>query len=467
MRRNSFRKSRISGGWIFLLLLISVYQGIASPRYRFRVYLHTKGEAGYCVDQPEAFLSAEAIDRRERMGIAIEADDWPIAPAILDQLSRTGVKPILTSKWMQTVVVESEDYGVEQTLRQLPMVDSVRFVWQGEPTTPLDRAKSGERLTPTKEPKKSSYGYALEQIKLLNGLKLHRAGFRGQGMRVAVIDAGFLNADRMRVFDSLHLLGTYNVVSPEQSVFAEDEHGTKVLSCLAANAPGWMVGTAPEASYWLIKSEDSRSEYPIEEDYYVAALEFADSVGVAVITSSLGYFSFDVDSLSYTHDDLDGHTAFISRAAHRAVEKGLLLFSSAGNEGNGTWEKITFPADTEGVLTVGSVTSQKERSRFSSKGLTADGRIKPDLVALGSGSCVVVGSGEISYGSGTSFATPILAGMSICLWQALPQLTPQELIDLLRQSGSQAERPDAELGYGLPDLYKAYKKGKKYAKKKH
>lgn len=448
--------------WVCLLLVSWVVD--ASPRYRFRVYLNTKGEAGYRVDKPEAFLSAEAIDRRERMGIAIEADDWPIAPAILDQLARTGVKPILTSKWMQTVVVESEDYGVEQTLRQLPMVDSVRFVWQGEPTTPLDRAESRERLTPTKEPKKSPYGYALEQIKLLNGLKLHRAGFRGQGMRVAVIDAGFLNVDRISMFDSLHLLGTYNVVSPQQSVFAEDEHGTKVLSCLAANAPGWMVGTAPEASYWLIKSEDSRSEYPIEEDYYVAALEFADSVGVAVITSSLGYFAFDVDSMSYTQADLDGRTAFISRAAHRAVEKGLLLFSSAGNEGNGTWEKITFPADTEGVLTVGSVTSQKERSRFSSKGLTADGRIKPDLVALGSGSCVVIGSGEISYGSGTSFATPILAGMGICLWQALPQLTPQELIDLLRQSGSRAERPDAELGYGLPDCYKTYKKGKKYAK---
>ena len=464
MRRNSFRKIRISGWWIFLLLLISVFQSVASPRYRFRVYLHTKGEAGYRVDKPEAFLSAEAIARRERMGIAVEADDCPIAPAILDQLAQTGVKPILTSKWMRTVVVESEDYGVEQTLRQLPMVDSVQFVWQGEATAPLDRVESGERLAPTKEPKKSPYGYALGQIKLLNGLKLHRAGFRGQGMRVAVIDAGFLNADRMRVFDSLHLLGTYNIVSPGQSVFAEDEHGTKVLSCLAANAPGWMVGTAPEASYWLIKSEDSRSEYPIEEDYYVAALEFADSVGVAVITSSLGYFAFDVDSMSYTQADLDGRTAFISRAAHRAVEKGLLLFSSAGNEGNGTWEKITFPADTEGVLTVGSVTSQKERSRFSSKGLTADGRIKPDLVALGSGSCVVIGSGEISYGSGTSFATPILAGMGICLWQALPQLTPQELIDLLRQSGSQAERPDAELGYGLPDCYKTYKKGKKYAK---
>ena len=449
------------------MLLISVFQSVASPRYRFRVYLHTKGEAGYRVDKPEAFLSAEAIARRERMGIAVEADDCPIAPAILDQLAQTGVKPILTSKWMRTVVVESEDYGVEQTLRQLPMVDSVRFVWQGEPTAPLDRVESGERLAPTKEPKKSPYGYALGQIKLLNGLKLHRAGFRGQGMRVAVIDAGFLNADRMRVFDSLHLLGTYNIVSPGQSVFAEDEHGTKVLSCLAANAPGWMVGTAPEASYWLIKSEDSRSEYPIEEDYYVAALEFADSVGVAVVSSSLGYYTFDDDSLSYTQADLDGHTAFISRAAHRAAEKGLLLFSSAGNEGNSTWEKITFPADTEGILTVGSMTSQKERSRFSSKGLTADGRIKPDLVALGSGSCVVVGSGEISYGSGTSFATPILAGMGICLWQALPQLSPQELIDLLRQSGSQAERPDAELGYGLPNLYKAYKKGKKYAKKKH
>ena len=448
------------------LLLIAWTTATASPRYRYRVYLHTKGEAGYRVDQPEAFLSAEAIARRERMGIAVEATDWPIAPALLDQLAQTGVKPILTSKWMQTVVVESEDPNVERTLRQLPMVDSVRLVWQGKPILPLEREASDARFAPTKARKKSPYGYALEQIKLLNGLKLHRAGFRGQGMRVAVIDAGFLHADRLRVFDSLHLLGTYNVVSPGQSVFAEDEHGTKVLSCLAANAPGWMVGTAPEADYWLIKSEDSDSEYPIEEDYYVAALEFADSVGVSVITSSLGYFTFDVDSLSYTQADLDGRTAFISRAAHRAAKKGLLLFSSAGNEGNGPWGKITFPADTEGVLTVGAITNKGERSRFSSKGMTADGRIKPDLVALGSGSCVVSGSGEISYGSGTSFATPILAGMGICLWQALPQLSAQELIDLLRQSGSQAERPNAELGYGQPDIYKAYKKGKKDAKKR-
>ena len=467
MRRNCFRKSRISGGWIFLLLLISVYQGIASPRYRFRVYLNTKGEAGYRVDKPEAFLSAEAIARRERMGIAVEADDWPIAPALLDRLAEVGATPVLTSKWMRTVVVESEDRAVEQTLRQLPMVDSVRFVWQGEPTPPCVRSESAERIRPTEEPKKSPYGYGLEQIKLLDGVKLHRAGFRGEGMRVAVIDAGFMNVDRMSLFDSLRLLGTHNVVFPGQSVFEEDEHGTKVLSCLAANAPGWMVGTAPEAAYWLIKSEDGRSEYPVEEDYYVAALEFADSVGVSVITSSLGYFFFDVDSLSYTQADLDGHTAFISRAAHRAAEKGLLLFSSAGNEGNGSWGKITFPADTEGILTVGSITNKGVRSQFSSKGLTADGRIKPDVVALGTGSCVIEGSGEISYGSGTSFATPILAGMGICLWQALPQLTAQQLMDLLRQSGSQAERPNAELGYGLPNIYKAYKKGKRYAKKSH
>lgn len=467
MRQDSFRKRQISSGWIILLLLISVCQGMASPRYRFRVYLNTKGEAGYRVDKPEAFLSAEAIARRERMGIAVEADDWPIAPALLDRLAEVGATPVLTSKWMRTVVVESEDRAVEQTLRQLPMVDSVRFVWQGEPTPPCVRSESAERIRPTEEPKKSPYGYGLEQIKLLDGVKLHRAGFRGEGMRVAVIDAGFMNVDRMSLFDSLRLLGTHNVVFPGQSVFEEDEHGTKVLSCLAANAPGWMVGTAPEAAYWLIKSEDGRSEYPVEEDYYVAALEFADSVGVSVITSSLGYFFFDVDSLSYTQADLDGRTAFISRAAHRAAEKGLLLFSSAGNEGNGSWGKITFPADTEGILTVGSITNKGVRSQFSSKGLTADGRIKPDVVALGTGSCVIEGSGEISYGSGTSFATPILAGMGICLWQALPQLTAQQLMDLLRQSGSQAERPNAELGYGLPNIYKAYKKGKRYAKKSH
>ena len=447
-----------------LIVLAVALTATASPRYRFRVYLKEKGDE-FSIEKPEAFLSEEAIARRQRLGIAVDSTDLPISATHLHALQEAGFTPIVSSKWQRTVVVECADRQAETTLRQLAMVDSVQFVWQGvENAFRSTSVGDTTRLVAQREPLKSLYGYALEQIKQLNGLKLHRAGFRGSGVRVAVIDAGFLHVDRIQAFSSLRLLGTHNVVNPEQSVFSTDEHGTKALSCLAAQAEGQMVGTAPEASYWLIKSEDSDSEYPIEEDYYAAALEFADSVGVDVITSSLGYFSFDADWLSHTAEQLDGQTAFISRAAHCAAEKGLLLFSSAGNEGNSLWRTITFPADAEGIVTVGAVTDKKQRSSFSSVGYTADGRVKPDFVALGTSSCVIDSRGEVTNASGTSFATPILAGMAVCLWQALPQLTPQELIKLLRSEASQCDRPDPELGYGLPNLYKAYKKGKRHAK---
>lgn len=313
------------------------------------------------------------------------------------------------------------------------------------------------RFYPSDAPSALEYGYADDQIRMLNGIKLHKAGFRGEGMEVAVIDAGFLHVDRITVFDSLKIAGTHNVVFPGETVFTGDDHGTKVLSCLAADQPGIMIGTAPKASYWLIKSEDSRSEYPVEEDYWTAAVEFADSAGVDVVTSSLGYFTFDAEALAYPAEALDGRTTLISRAAKTAADKGILLFSSAGNEGAGTWEKITFPGDAPDILTVGAITDRKRKSSFSSVGFTADYRVKPDVVALGSGCCVIDPSGNVHYANGTSFATPILAGLGVCLWQAFPTLSNTEIVALLQRSGSQYKRPDAELGYGLPDVYKIYK----------
>jgi subtilisin family serine protease len=282
-------------------------------------------------------------------------------------------------------------------------------------------------------------------------------------MTVAVIDAGFMNADRMAAFDSLDIAGVYNVVNPAESVFENDEHGVKTLSCLAANLPGLMVGTAPEATYWLIKSEDNHSEYPIEEDYWTAAVEFADSAGVKVISSSLGYFAFDDTALNYQQSMLDGRTAFISRAAEKAAEKGILLFISAGNEGNGNWNAITFPADARKTLTVGSVTANKEKSLFSSAGFTADVRVKPDIMALGTHCTVIDGSGSITYSNGTSFSTPVAAGLGVCLWQAFPDLSNLQLIDLIQRTSSQYKQPDIELGYGLPDLNEAFRQAQQNA----
>ncbi|MDD2436791.1 MAG: S8 family serine peptidase [Massilibacteroides sp.] len=432
----------------------------AEEVFRFRVYLKDKGISAFSLDEPSFFLSQKAIDRRLKQNIAITEADLPISQLYLDSFLTIGAKPVVQSRWLSTVVVESNDSLIVDNLNQLSIVDSVKWVWKGKISGGVNEVHEKDTSFFVARDKllEEPYGYAYNQIKMLNGIKLHNNGFRGKGMTVAVIDAGFQHVDRIRAFDKLNLLGTRNFVVPGESIFEGDDHGTKVLSCLAANAEGLMIGTAPEASYWLIKSEDGRSEFPVEEDYWAAAVEFADSVGVDVISSSLGYFSYDVEGMDYPQDALDGNTALISRVACLASEKGLLLFCSAGNEGNGRWEKITFPSDAPGILTVGSVTPDKKRSVFSSVGFTSDYRVKPDMVALGTGSCVIDPSGNIRYANGTSFATPILAGLGVCLWQALPWLSNAEIIELLRESSSQYKRPDAELGYGIPDVYKAYKK---------
>jgi hypothetical protein len=437
------------------------FEPLKSEHFCFRVYLNNKGSSSYSIEQPENFLSQEAIDRRRNEGIPVDETDLPIARSCLDTLAALGAEPVATSKWFSTVVVACADSLIAQRLSQLPIVDSVKWVWKGErhtagkasPATTHDTV----RLSPADEPQTKPYGYAEKQIKMLNGIRLHKKGYRGKGMKVAVIDAGFLNVDRMTVFDSLDLVGTYNVVSPGESVFTDDDHGAKVLSCLAANAPGIMIGTAPEASYWLIKSEDNRSEYPIEEDYWTAAVEFADSAGVKVISSSLGYFSFDEKNLDYHPSMLDGKTALITQAAGKAADKGILLFISAGNEGGGSWGKLTFPSDAEQALTVGSITASKERSVFSSTGPTADMRIKPDVVALGTNCTVIDSTGNVRHSNGTSFSTPIVAGLGICLWQARPRLNNRDIIRLIQRSSSQYDRPDGQLGYGLPNMYKALK----------
>ncbi len=446
------------------LFALLPFDEVKGEEYFFRVYLKDKGCSGYSVDQPEQFLSEEALQRRARQGIAVTESDLPIASHYIEALEQAGGRCVVQSRWLSTVVVETQDSLTVNRLAALPMVDSVKWVWKGErESQPMEEELSDRRLNPSQKPLKNPYGYAEEQIAMLNGIKLHQAGFMGQGMRVAIIDAGFRHADRISLFDSLQLLGTHNVVFPDRSVFQGEDHGTKVLSCLAAQTSGIMIGTAPRASYWLIKSEDGQYEYPMEEDYWAAAIEFADRVGVEVVSSSLGYFVFELEGSFYKPSDLDGQTALITRAATMAAEKGLLIFCSAGNEGNSSWEKIIFPADAPGIVSVGAVTSDRKRCNFSSLGLTSDGRVKPDMVALGAGCCVVDSEGEIDYANGTSFATPILAGLGVCLWQAFPQLSNKELIALMQQYSHRYKHPDKEMGYGLPNVYKIYKKQKKYA----
>jgi subtilisin family serine protease len=434
-----------------------VLPAVAGDSYCFRLYLKDKGVPETAVASPETFLSAEALERRTKRNVEITLSDVPIASSHLASIVATGVRVVTQSKWSSSVVVESDDSLSVERLKALPVVDSVVCVWQGnDRLTATACSQDTSLLTPDCEKSAETYGYGAFQLKMLNGMRLHDAGRKGQEMRIAVIDAGFLHVDRISAFASLRLLGTHNMVFPGHSVFCEDDHGTKVLSCLGANLPGVMIGAAPEASYLLIKSEDTRFEYPIEEDYWAAAIEYADSVGIDIVSSSLGYYRFDTADTIYTPSDLDGRTAFISRVAQTAADKGILVFCSAGNEGRHEWEKITFPADAPDVLTVGAVADDEQLSAFSSKGFTADYRVKPDVVALGSGVCVIDADGAMQHTNGTSFSTPVVAGLGACLWQALPWLDNKELIALIRRTASQAEQPDAERGYGIPDLYKAY-----------
>jgi serine protease AprX len=279
-------------------------------------------------------------------------------------------------------------------------------------------------------------------------------GFRGEGIMIAVLDAGFNNADKVpalkAIFDEKRIVGTYDFVKKETSVYEDDSHGTSVLSCIGAFSEGSMIGTAPKASFLLLRSEDAPSEYIIEEANWLFAAEYADSVGVDLINSSLGYTTFDDANTDHTYADLNGNTTIAARAADWAAAVGIICVISAGNEGNSAWKYIGTPADADSVLAVGAVTALKTYAAFSSQGVPTDKRIKPDVSAMGQSASIALPSGSVSTGSGTSYSAPILCGLVAGYWQANPTLTAVEVMNRIRQAGSQAKNPDLRLGYGIP-----------------
>ena len=426
---------------------------------KYRVYLKDKSQTMFRLEQPEQFLSLRAIERRNRQGIQVDSTDLPVCRTYIDRLVEQGGRYVLASKWNNTVLMEVPDELTAQSFLKNSFVTSIRKVWEKPDTifkTYVDRKKKMQNKW---KKQNSYYGVADGQIKMHHGDSLHLAGFRGQGMQIAVIDAGFYNVDLIKLFKKDHILGTRDFVNPNSDIYAEHYHGLKVLSCMAANRPKVMVGTAPEASYWLLRSEDNDTEQLSEEDYWSAAVEFADSVGVDVVNSSLGYFEFDNPKDNFQYRDLNGRTAMISLSAATAVDKGILVMCSAGNSGASTWKKITPPADAEGVLAIGAVNGEGVNTNFSSVGNTADDRIKPDVMGLGYLTAVAGDNGGTAKGNGTSFSTPILCGLAACLWQACPWLTVDEVTDLIRRSGDRADCPDNIFGYGVPDMWKAYQLG--------
>lgn len=442
------------------VLSLGAYAAADTARvYRFRVSLADKKNNPYSLKHPEKFLSPKSLERRAKFKIKLDAHDLPVTPAYVDGLRRAGMSVLNMSKWNNTVLVETTDSAAAVALTSLPYVSAVRLLWAGQPAAPkAPKTDRHDIVTNRRDTLDNYYGRAVTQVEMLGVDKLHAAGFRGAGVTIAVVDGGFYNADCLDALRGCKILGTRNFVHPGRSVYEEQSHGMQVLSCIGSRWENAIVGTAPDASFYLLVSEDGGSESLVEEDNWCAAIEYADSVGADIVTSSLGYYEFDNPADSYRYRDLDGRTAAISRAASLAAGRGMVVVNSAGNSGDEPWKKISVPADATDILTVGAVDADRTNTNFSSLGPAADGRVKPDVAAMGGRSAVLLVDGTVGAASGTSFSAPILCGAVACLWQACPGLSPVKLMDAVRRSGDRADYPDNVYGYGIPNVWNAYQK---------
>ncbi len=444
-----------------MLLALSL-QTMAQDRYI--IFLKNKTNSPYNINNPQTFLSTKAIARRTAMGIAIDSSDIPVNPAYIVAIANTGAKILNTSRWFNTITVQADTQQVIN-IGALNYVSSYKKVYganllRGQSKNKFEAFYKEEENTVNNYQFVGNYGGADNQIKMIKADQLHASNYTGKSMTIAVIDAGFRKADVHKAFDSLRannkILGTWDFSRNDPYVYDFSNHGTSVLSCISANVPDSMIGTAPHASVYLLRSEEEAEEYLVEEYNWVAAAEFADSVGADIINSSLGYTTYDANSQSHDYQDLDGNKTVITRAANIASRKGVLVVNSAGNSGNSSWFYIGAPADGTEVFTIGSVGADQTLSSFSSHGPTSAGLTKPDVVAQG-GPSFIARANTLSYGfgSGTSFSGPIIAGFSACAWElykkTYPASKPAQLKSWIKFYSNNANNPNNDFGWGLPD----------------
>jgi serine protease AprX len=441
------------------LLLIPLFGFVlaVSAQYNCWIQFANKRGTSGSLSNPSSYLSLQSLSRRSKQHIGIDSTDLPVSRFYIQSVLRKGVTLKSSSRWLNGITVSLSDTSLLADFRAIPFVRKVELTFTPSEYEPSVSSKMAEMPSMI-----NNGGNANRQIDLHNGRKLHAAGFRGKGMVIGILDAGFYKTDQISVFDSLRLqdrlLGMRDFVDSSAPFFSNTEsHGTSVLSIMAANQPDQMVGTAPDASYWLIRTENALSEYLVEADNWVAGLEFADSVGVDVVNSSLGYTTFDNPAMNYAYLSLDGKTSRASIAATMAARKGMIVVNAACNEGNKAWHYVSVPADADSVLTVGAVDYNGAHAAFSGCGPTADGRIKPDVCAVGYHAVIATSGNTVSMGNGTSYSSPIMAGLVACVWQSLPLYNNVQIINLIKQYSSQFGTPDNTLGYGIPDMYALYK----------
>jgi serine protease AprX len=445
--------------FIFFLFQAFTEDSLAQANLpRYWISFTDKENTPYSIDHPEAFLSQRSIERRAKQHIDITSEDLPVDPAYIDSLSHMGLHVLNISKWLNGVLAETDDTQLILTISHLGFVTGPVLMVR----PPMNADKNFSDLSLRKNeliPTVAPYGYSTSQIFMLHGEYLHDQGFKGQGMLITILDAGFKNADKVsslsHIWQDERIVAQKDFVKDTFNLFNSDAHGTLVFSIIAGIQEDILYGSAPEADFALVRTEEGLHENPVEEYNWACGAEFADSVGADVINSSLGYSLFDNPEQNHSYSDMNGRTTPISIAAGIAASKGMVVVSSAGNSGNTPWHYITAPADADSILTIGAVDSMGYITLFSSRGPSYDGRIKPDICAQGLNTVGQYPSGQFMYAAGTSCSAPIITGMAACLWQSCPGAGSNEIVRTFQLASDRFFNPDSSYGYGIPNLIKA------------
>lgn len=430
---------------LFFLSFCLVSPQLLLAQSQYVIYLKSKD-----IKVSELAISKESMSRKLKYGLPIDAHDYAIESHRMNEINKiSSVR--LASRWLNAVSVICGKDDIEK-IKELNFVDRIEVLDSRDKKFKSSYQKLESNYT------KEQYGEAFKQIELHNGQVLHDAGFEGQGMKIAVFDAGFDRVDKIESFKHLfndqRIFPVRNIVENNSNLYTLDGHGTAVLGCMASYYKDSIVASAPKASYYLFITEDPRSETRVEELNWAIAAEMADSMGIDIINSSLGYHHFDDPSQNYSREDMNGKTTIVSKAAAIAVEKGIIVVNSAGNHGNKDWNIVTAPADVEGVISVGALDINANLADFSSKGYFKSNTIKPNIVGVGKGTTLYYDLGTYHYGSGTSFSSPLLAGLIACFWQKKPSLNPNELRSLIYSLGTNYSTPNLEIGFGIPKFDK-------------
>jgi serine protease AprX len=441
-----------------LLMVALSVMGQTAPN-TWWVQFTDKDNTPYSIDQPEGFLTLRAIQRRQQQGIAFDELDLPVDPVYINTVLALGeVQLVNRSKWFNAITIRTSDLAILEAIQQLPFVANLRSTRRFQVAPPIPDKFEAPVTGTTRD---GDFGGSFLQISMMNGHLLHEIGAKGQGMMIGVLDSGFENTDVLPAFSALRdrngILHTKDLVEHDGDVYLDHWHGRSVLSCMAGIVEGQLIGTGPMADYVLVRTEDAATEFIVEEDNWVSGAEYCDSLGVDILNTSLGYTVFDDSTTDHTYEDLDGATSRISIACGIASLKGMIPVVSAGNQGNSDWFHISAPADAFNILAVGAVGAERQYAFFSSQGPSADGRVKPDIAAMGWGATGLGPSGEeVTLLNGTSFSAPLVAGLVACLWQLHPERSAHDVMDAVRRSAHQFGDPDTELGHGIPDFMLAH-----------